>query len=148
MNKLCFCLSISMFFTGCKLQPFCDSSEAREPWRKSWNSYNSAKLGETAGIKNLFNAAKEQLELPCVNAGEDSEAIREHIYSVLVTIKDEKFHEVLFGESPLIRSAVRKFLLEDDLKSSFPKTYDLLVRSQDVEWPSDRAENASTGSVQ
>ena len=75
--------------------------------------------------------------LPFVNAGEDAEAIYDHVDSILRSVGDQRFSEALLSETPETRSAVREFLFEDKVRKDFPRTHVVLADAPIVKWPSD-----------
>ena len=74
--------------------------------------------------------------LPFINAGEDAEAIYDHIESILMSVGDQRFSEALLRENPKTRSAVREFLFEDRVRTDFLQTHAVLAGAPIVKWPS------------
>ncbi|MES2996472.1 MAG: hypothetical protein V4733_06650 [Verrucomicrobiota bacterium] len=112
----------------------------RQPWRDSWQALPAAKAGSPEGLRKSFAAARAQVMLPYVNAGEDAEAIMTNMIAIIESVGDKRFAEALLREHPETRSAVREFLFEEKTRTRYPRSHGILADAPMVMWPSDVAE--------
>jgi hypothetical protein len=137
MNLRTLTIGFVCFVTSCSSMGNKKPDPMRQPWRDSWAALPTARTADPDGLSRAFAATRAQLMLPFVNAGEDAEAIYDHIDSILRSVGDQRFSEALLRETPETRSAVREFLFEDKVRKNFPRTHFVLADAPIVKWPSD-----------
>lgn len=108
----------------------------RQPSRDSSAALDDAKAGKPEGLHSAFAAAHSQVMLPCVNGGEDAEAIATNLQTILEAVGDDTFSEALLKERSKTRSAVRDCMFENVVRQRFPRTHQILREGPLVRWPS------------
>lgn len=114
-------------------------ADLRKPCRDLWRLLPAAKRGDVNALHKAFAAARHQVSMPYVNAGEDAEIMTEHFLEILKSTGDATFAAALGSETPKTRSAVRENLFADQVKHAYPQTYALLASAPNIDWPSDKA---------
>lgn len=138
-NSLTILLLLSLAFGGCVKPKPDQPNPTRQAWRDSWSALPDAKAGLPSGLKRSFKAARDQVEMPYVNGGEDAEAICENLHSILEAVGDDAFSNALLEEAPETRAAARDCMVESYVKTKHPKTHHILCDAPLITWPSDIA---------
>ena len=118
---------------------------SEKPAQDSSAALSDARAGNPAALHQSFHAAFAEEMRPFPNQGESAREIADNLDSILIAIGDKPFAGALLRERPLVRSAVRDCMVEGDLQRRDPMTYDVFQKAPQNEWPSDLAEQRSTG---
>ena len=88
--RLTLLLLFSLSCTSCVSTTADGPDPLRQPWRDSWSAKPEAKAGLPNGLHRSFQAARNQVEMPFANGGEDAEAISDNLRDTLDAVGDEK----------------------------------------------------------
>ena len=87
--------------------------------------------GDAVALSRCFAAAKAQLMMTQENEV-DAVAVMENMMAILKSAGVQRFSEALRREDSRTRRAVCVFLVEDNVRHNFPKTWEVYCS---VNWP-------------